>query len=276
MPSFFIDRPIFAWVVAIFIMIAGVIAIPLLPIAQYPDVAPPQITVTHQLSRRLARGHLSERHAPHRGGAERGAGPALFRVHLRLVRPHQHDDLLRAGHQYRRGPGRGAEPHPPRRAAPAARRVASRASRSTGRAPASCWSSRCAPPMGRSTRSASATISAATSSARCAASTASAAPRLFATQRSMRIWMDPDKMVGLNLTADDIIAAITAQNAQVAAGRIGALPNPIQPADLRDRAGAGPAHLAGAVRRHRAARQSRRLVGAAGRRRHGRDRRREL
>ena len=45
MPSFFIDRPIFAWVVAIFIMIAGIIAIPLLPVSQYPDVAPPQISI---------------------------------------------------------------------------------------------------------------------------------------------------------------------------------------------------------------------------------------
>src|SRR3546814_5060946 len=46
MPNFFIDRPIFAWVVAIFIMLAGVIAIPFLPVAQYPNVAPPQISVT--------------------------------------------------------------------------------------------------------------------------------------------------------------------------------------------------------------------------------------
>ena len=46
MPSFFIDRPIFAWVVAIFIMLAGVIAIPLLPVSQYPTVAPPQIAIT--------------------------------------------------------------------------------------------------------------------------------------------------------------------------------------------------------------------------------------
>ena len=46
MPSFFIDRPIFAWVVAIFIMLAGVIAIPLLPVSQYPKVAPPQISIT--------------------------------------------------------------------------------------------------------------------------------------------------------------------------------------------------------------------------------------
>ena len=45
MPSFFIDRPIFAWVVALFIMIAGIIALPLLPISQYPNVAPPQISI---------------------------------------------------------------------------------------------------------------------------------------------------------------------------------------------------------------------------------------
>ena len=46
MARFFIDRPIFAWVVAIFIMLAGLLAIPMLPIAQYPNVAPPQISVS--------------------------------------------------------------------------------------------------------------------------------------------------------------------------------------------------------------------------------------
>src|SRR5690606_3000643 len=51
--------------------------------------------------------------------------------------------------------------------------------------------------------------------------------QLFATQRAMRIWIDPDRMVGLNLTTEDIAAAIRSQNAQVAAGRIGAQPNPV-------------------------------------------------
>ena len=41
----FIDRPIFAWVIAIIIMLAGVGAIMALPIAQYPDVAPPEVTI---------------------------------------------------------------------------------------------------------------------------------------------------------------------------------------------------------------------------------------
>ncbi|WP_341643778.1 efflux RND transporter permease subunit [Thauera sp. SDU_THAU2] len=45
MPKFFIDRPNFAWVVAIFISLAGLLAIPLLPVAQYPVVAPPQISI---------------------------------------------------------------------------------------------------------------------------------------------------------------------------------------------------------------------------------------
>lgn len=45
MAQFFIGRPIFAWVVAIFIMLAGIIALPQLPIAQYPNVAPPQVTI---------------------------------------------------------------------------------------------------------------------------------------------------------------------------------------------------------------------------------------
>jgi multidrug efflux pump len=38
---FFIDRPIFAWVVALFIVLFGVIAMSQLPIARYPSVAPP-------------------------------------------------------------------------------------------------------------------------------------------------------------------------------------------------------------------------------------------
>ncbi len=45
MPHFFIDRPIFAWVVALFILLAGMLALPQLPVAQYPDVAPPKVEI---------------------------------------------------------------------------------------------------------------------------------------------------------------------------------------------------------------------------------------
>jgi multidrug efflux pump len=46
MPQFFIDRPVFAWVLAILITLAGVIAIYELPAESYPAIAPPQVTVS--------------------------------------------------------------------------------------------------------------------------------------------------------------------------------------------------------------------------------------
>src|SRR3954462_7247690 len=45
MSKIFIDRPIFAWVIAIIIMLMGIGAITQLPVAQYPDVAPTQINI---------------------------------------------------------------------------------------------------------------------------------------------------------------------------------------------------------------------------------------
>ncbi len=45
MSQFFIDRPVFAWVIAIFIALAGIVAIPQLPVARFPEVAPPSISI---------------------------------------------------------------------------------------------------------------------------------------------------------------------------------------------------------------------------------------
>ena len=46
MARFFIDRPIFAWVIALVIMLAGGLAVIRLPIAQYPEIAPPEVKIT--------------------------------------------------------------------------------------------------------------------------------------------------------------------------------------------------------------------------------------
>ncbi len=46
MPHFFIERPIFAWVIALFIVLTGLLSIPRLPVAQYPEVAPPGIIIS--------------------------------------------------------------------------------------------------------------------------------------------------------------------------------------------------------------------------------------
>ncbi|MEO8343263.1 MAG: efflux RND transporter permease subunit, partial [Gallionella sp.] len=44
--KFFIDRPIFAWVIALIILLSGVLALRNLPVASYPAVAPPALAIT--------------------------------------------------------------------------------------------------------------------------------------------------------------------------------------------------------------------------------------
>ena len=46
MPSFFIQRPVFAWVIAILIVLFGTLSLRTMGVAAYPDIAPPQVTVT--------------------------------------------------------------------------------------------------------------------------------------------------------------------------------------------------------------------------------------
>ena len=46
MAQFFINRPIFAWVIALFILVMGGVAVTQLPVSQYPPVAPPSIVIS--------------------------------------------------------------------------------------------------------------------------------------------------------------------------------------------------------------------------------------
>ncbi|CAJ0689076.1 Multidrug efflux pump subunit AcrB [Ralstonia mannitolilytica] len=46
MARFFIDRPVFAWVIALALILAGVLALPSLPVAQYPNIAPPNVSIS--------------------------------------------------------------------------------------------------------------------------------------------------------------------------------------------------------------------------------------
>ena len=45
MARFFIVRPMFAWVVSLAILLAGLLALRALPVEQYPEVAPPSLTI---------------------------------------------------------------------------------------------------------------------------------------------------------------------------------------------------------------------------------------
>ncbi|MDP2803581.1 MAG: efflux RND transporter permease subunit [Phreatobacter sp.] len=226
MPQFFIGRPIFAWVLAILIMLAGIIAIPMLPIAQYPDVAPPQITINT---------------------AYPGASPED--AYQSVTRPIEEELNGIEGLLYFESVADTtgaiqitATFRPGTSGAAAAVEVQNRVRRVEPRLPRSVSQQGVQVDQARSNFLLVATLTSTDGSmddiglgdymSRNILGEIRRVPgvgraQLFASERAMRIWLDPDKMVGLNLTAADVTAAITAQNAQVSAGSIGSLPNPI-------------------------------------------------
>jgi multidrug efflux pump len=226
MPQFFINRPIFAWVVAILIMLGGVLAIPQLPVAQYPDVAPPQITINT---------------------AYPGAAPED--AYQAVTRPIEEELNGIDGLLYFESVADTTGSiqitvtfRPGTNGAAAAVEVQNRVRRVEPRLPRSVSQQGVQVDQARSNFLLVVTLTSTDGTlddiglgdymSRNILGEIRRVPgvgraQLFASERAMRIWLDPDKMVGLNLTAADVTAAVTAQNAQVAAGSIGALPNPI-------------------------------------------------
>ncbi|MFC3228678.1 multidrug efflux RND transporter permease subunit [Marinibaculum pumilum] len=223
MPAFFIDRPIFAWVIAIFIMLAGLIAIPFLPVAQYPSVAPPQIAINTYYP---------------------GASPED--IYTAVTRPIEEELNGIEGLIYFESTsdttGRvqiTVTFTPETEVSQASVDVQSRIRRVEARLPQAVRQQGIqVDQTGTGWLLVVSLIS--TDGSMDAIALGDYANRnvmgeirrvpgvggatLFGTIRAMRIWMDPDRMLGLNLTSGDVVQAIQAQNAQVAAGRIGSRP----------------------------------------------------
>ncbi|WP_020174110.1 multidrug efflux RND transporter permease subunit [Methyloferula stellata] len=224
MPSFFIDRPIFATVIALLISLIGAIAIPLLPVAQYPIIAPPSISistsypgatpqnlynsVTRLIEEELngASGILNfestsdslgqvDITANFKPGTDIGLASVdvqnrIKRIEARLPRAVIQQGIL------------------VEEASAAVLQIVTLRSTDGSLNEVGLGDFmvrnvlgeiRRIPGVGRAT--------------------------LFSTERSLRIWVDPGKLVGYGLTADDVTKAIEAQNAQVASGSIGAEPS---------------------------------------------------
>jgi multidrug efflux pump len=223
MPAFFIERPIFAWVVAIFIMLAGALALPMLPVSQYPQVAPPQIAINTSYS---------------------GASPEeIYQSVTRVIEEELNgaegllyfestsDAVGRVTITATFAPG--TDP------TAAAVDIQNRVARVEPRLPNSVSQQGIRVEQAgagflllislTSTDGSLDQIGLGDYLTRNVLSEIRRLPgvgraQLFASERAMRIWLDPDRMLGLNLTTGDVTAAIEAQNAQVAAGRVGALP----------------------------------------------------
>ncbi len=86
MSKFFIHRPVFAWVLAIIMMIAGGLAILQLPIAQYPTIAPSCGRDLRHLPRCRCPDRTGYRHPGYRAEYERHRQPDVYVVDQRLCR----------------------------------------------------------------------------------------------------------------------------------------------------------------------------------------------
>ena len=222
MPQFFIDRPVFAWVVALFILLGGALAIPQLPVAQYPNVAPPQIEV----------------YAVYPGASAQTMDESV--VSLIEQELNGADHLLYFQSTSSLGSATVTATFPPGTNPELAQvDVQNRLKIVESRLP------RAVTQQGLQVEKISTgflmlvTLTAdddrldetALSDflARNVMNEVRRVPgvgkaQLYGSERAMRIWLDPQKLIGFNLTPEDVNLAIAAQNAQVAPGSIGDLP----------------------------------------------------
>ena len=220
----FIDRPIFAWVIAIIIMLAGVGALMTLPIEQYPDVAPPQVNVRAQFPGASAETlensvtQILEQQltgidgllyftssSSSRGSVtisatfEKGTDPDIAQVQ---VQNSVQQAISRLPQQVQEQGLRVTKSNPDflmivsvydesdqRSNADVSDYLVSNLQDALGRIPG----------VGES--------------------------NVFGSQYAMRIWLDPARLASYALMPGDIVSAIQAQNTEVAAGEVGGLPN---------------------------------------------------
>ena len=224
MAQFFIDRPIFAWVIALFIVVFGAVAVTQLPVAQYPSVAPPSIIVSAAYpgasAQTLENSVLSviER--------EMNGSPGL--IYVESVAQADGSGSITLSFE----PGTSPDL--------AQVDVQNRLSRAAPRLPQAVTQQGVRVDKAR-TNFLLFTILSSSDPALDPVALGDYAARnvlpeiqripgvgqaqLFGTERAMRVWIDPTRLVGYRLSSNDVIAAISAQNAQVASGTIGDLPN---------------------------------------------------
>ena len=223
MARFFIDRPIFAWVLSIIVMLAGAVSIATLPIAQYPSIAPPAVAITanypgasaktledtvtqviEQKMKGLDRLSYMASTSESSGSAtitltfENGTDPDTAQVQvqnkLSLATPLLPQEVQQQGVTVTKS--------------------------ATNFVNVLAFTSE------------DGSMDASDLSDYVAANVQDALSRvegvgditLFGSQYAMRVWLDPNKLANFSLTPLDVKAAIQAQNAQVSAGQLGGMP----------------------------------------------------
>ena len=223
MPQFFIDRPVFAWVVALFILLAGALAIPQLPVAQYPNVAPPQVEI-YAVYPGASAATMDESVVSLIEQELNGADNLLYfesqsslgsATITATFAPGTHPDLAQVDVQNRLKVVESRLPRPVTQQGLQVEKV------STGFLLLATLTST----DGKLDETALSDILARNVMDEIRRLKGVGKAQLYGSERAMRIWIDPRKLVGFNLTPNDVADAIAGQNAQVAPGSIGYLPS---------------------------------------------------
>ena len=225
MSRYFIDRPIFAWVIAVVLMLAGAIAIRSLPVAQFPEIAPPAVAITAtypgadaetlertttQIIEQQLKGidHLRYFSSSSSSAGtvtitltfEQGTDPDIAQVQvqnkLQAATPLLPQEVQRQGIQVTKS-------------AASFLLVVGLVSTDGSHSNTDLSDmvvSKFQDPISRVT--------------------GVGELQVFGAQYAMRIWLDPIKLNSYQLTVADVTSAVQAQNAQVSAGQIGAQPAP--------------------------------------------------
>jgi len=223
LPNFFIDRPIFAWVIAIIIMLAGGLSILKLPIAQYPTIAPPAISITamypgadaetvqNTVTQVIEQNMNGIDHLMYMSSNGDSTGTATITL---TFESGTDPDIAQVQVQNKLALATPLLPQEVQQQGISVEKASSSFLMVVG------------------VINTNGTMNQDDISDYVAANMKDAISRtsgvgdvqLFGSQYAMRIWMDPNKLNNFQLTPVDVISALKAQNAQVAAGQLGGTP----------------------------------------------------
>lgn len=223
MAKFFIDRPVFAWVISIIIMLAGLLSIAKLPVSQYPEVAPPSVTVNASYPGAAARTvedsvvQIIEQNLTGIDGVQymsstsdsSGQGSVTLTFEAGIDA-----DIAQVQVQNKL---QGALPLLPQEVQQQGLRVSKS---SAGFLMVIGFVSG----DNSMDKYDIADFVAANLQDPLSRVGGVGQTQLFGSQYAMRIWLDAQKLAGYGLSSEDVIRAIRAQNAQIAAGELGGTP----------------------------------------------------
>ncbi|MET4897168.1 multidrug efflux RND transporter permease subunit [Sphingomonadaceae bacterium jetA1] len=223
MPKFFIDRPVFAWVIAIAIILLGAIALPQMPVARFPSVAPPSVsiyatypgatpqTLNDSVVSLIQRELSGVKHLLYFDSSSDTSGNATITA---TFRPGTQVEMAQVDVQNRLKTIEARLPQ---------------AVRQTGLTVESASSGFLMIVSLMSEDGRHDEVGLTDYMTRHIVDELKRVPGVgrvqnFSAERAMRIWIDPAKLAGYGLSASDVTAAIGEQNVQIAPGALGAEP----------------------------------------------------